>query len=202
MKQSRHGYADLYKGEHYHQVFGGQMKSPAKLPEPIRTARNTLKQSPYARKHRSPLNSVRPDLKSDKSHERNVFQNCGNTVVNQEHRKSIDRLTCDSCSGRGITPLGDQPRFQRNTTTAQDSRATRNNLSQIKASGTASPQCSARGSGIKQFSHNMMKDYIRSQTSVEVYQDRTAEVIQQTQVKGSGFGKENKLVAASSRNQL
>ena len=80
MKQR--GYGDLYRGEHFKQVFGGQAKSPVKVPEPIRTARNNLQRSPYARKHRSPLNSVRPGLTSDKSHERIVFQNVGSTVVN------------------------------------------------------------------------------------------------------------------------
>ena len=110
-KQSHLGSQDVFRGENINRVLGGPSRSKIEVQEPIRTARNNLERSPYARKHKSPLHSVRPGQNNDRSAERIVFQNIGSSVLNQEHRKSIDRLTCESCSQRGITPIGDKHRF-------------------------------------------------------------------------------------------
>jgi hypothetical protein len=69
-------FSSLYgvKGEHHQRIFGGPNKSPIKAPEePIRTARNDVTRSPYSKRDISPLNSVRPGLREDKSTERIAF---------------------------------------------------------------------------------------------------------------------------------
>ena len=77
-------FSSLYgvKGEHHQRIFGGPNKSPIKAPEePIRTARNDVtrsprnevSQTPYSKRDISPLNSVRPGLRDDKSTERIAF---------------------------------------------------------------------------------------------------------------------------------
>ena len=171
-KQSHLGSHDAFRGDHISKVFGGLSRQKIEVQEPIRTARNKIERSPYARKHKSPLHSVRPGQNNDRSAERIVFQNIGSTVLNQEHRKSIDRLTCETCSQRGITPMQEKARFQRNTTTAHDSRNARG---LGKPSETLSPGRSGPGSFMNQLSQKMSKDNLRSQTSLDMRKDQIKE---------------------------
>lgn len=64
--------------------------------------------------------------------------------------------------------MGDKNRFQRNTTTAQESR---NGRGLSKPSETLSPDRSGPGSFMNQLSQKMSKDNLRSQTSLEMRKD-------------------------------